>query len=218
MNSFLNLTQVVCVAIALSLFGCQADEGHAKADSAATAMEGMGGVVTTAKDSTLAVGKSLNAVVASAKTDPVTAFTQLKSDIASMKSAREALYGRDEAFKAKGATYLAEWEKSNATITDPDLKKIGDERRVSLQEVLASVDQPMSEVRTSLDPFIASCDDLQKFLANDLTPASIGAVEGKAKSGAKQASKIGGMLDDLEKALSKAAPKFKVAKPPTPAK
>jgi hypothetical protein len=218
MKSFLNLTQVVCVAVTLSLFGCKSNEGHDKANSAATAMEGMGGVVTTAKDSTLAVGKSLKAMVASAKTDPVTAFTQLKTDIAAMKSAREALYSRDDAFKAQGASYLTDWEKSNATITDPDLKKIGDERRATLQEVLASVDKPMAEVRTSLDPFVASCEDLQKFLANDLTPASIGAVEDKAKSGAKQSAKIADTLGDLESALAKAAPKFKVAKPPPPAK
>jgi hypothetical protein len=209
--------QLACVVLPLALTGCKSSDAHTRADSTASTMDTMGGVVATAKANSLAVGKSLQAVIDNARTDPAAAFSKFKADLAAAKSSRDALYSRDAGLQSQGNSYLAEWEKSNAAIVDPDLKKLGEGRRNELQTTLADVAKPMNALRASLDPFLASAQDLQTYLSSDLTPASLDAVSGKAGKCSKEAKSLEGLFDNLESALTKAAPKFKVAKPPPPA-
>jgi len=216
MNTVIHLARAACVVLALSLCACKSGDSHSRADSTASSMDQMGGVVTKARASAEAVGTSLKAVVETADSDPAPAFAQFKRDLATMKSSRDDLYARDSSVQSQGRAYLAEWEKSNATITDPELKETAEARRLKLQEALASIEEPMVALRAGLDPVMASLEDLQKVLAADLTPAGIDAVASKAKSARGKASDLEDLFDDVDSALKKVAPQFKTAKPPPP--
>lgn len=217
MKTLIRFVHAVCVVLAVSLCACKSGDSHSRAESTAATMDQMGGVVAKARASAEAVGKSLRSVVDTADSDPAPAFAQFKRDLESMKSSRDDLYARDRSVQSQGRAYLAEWEKSNATIEDAELKETAEERRMKLQEALASLEKPMGALRAGLDPVLSSLEDLRKVLAADLTPAGIDAVASKAKSARSRAADLEELFDDLDSALKKVAPQFKLAKPPTAA-
>lgn len=214
MKRNLSLASLALLVVTLSLLGCTSGAAHTRGDSTSSSLDSMAGLAAKARSSSLEAGSTLQAVIDSARTDPASAFTKFKDQVAALKSSRDALYSKDAALKSLGSSYLAEWEKNNATIADADLKQVGEQRRADLQAALADVDKPMTALRTRLDSFVAGVEDMQKYLSSDLTPAGIDAVSGKAKKFGKEAKGLEDLFEDLESALNKAAPKFKVAKPP----
>jgi chromosome segregation ATPase len=195
--------------------GCKS-EGHQQADSTAMHMDDMRASVVALKGEVDAVATSLAKVVEQADVDPKAPFEQYTKNVSAMQDRLDRAESNLKSMKEQGQAYFAEWQKQNATISDPDLKKQADERREKLSKAIAEVSEAMQAASTELKPYSKESGDVQTYLKNDLTPAGVKSVKDKSKQMGKDAKSIGKKLDDVVEALEKGAPEFKTAKPPPP--
>ena len=216
MKIYTALVLVALFSAAPALVSCRASSGHEKADSTAMHMDELNAAVAAAKAKIHASAASLAAVVEQAEHDPATPFAQYKKDVAAVEGAAEQCKANLQALQSQGQTYVAEWEKQAATITDPELKRIADERRAKLAQAIEAVAAAMQTAAAELSPYRTQLKDMDTYLSNDLTPAGIHSVSDRSKRMSKEADSICEKLDAVAEAVAKNAPQFKTAKPPPP--
>jgi archaellum component FlaC len=118
--------------------------------------------------------------------------------------------------RANGDAYFAEWEKSAATITNEDIKKISDQRRAELQKSYKDLQNTMTTVAADAKPLREQLISLREYYLQDLTEKGIEATKtpiSNAKSASTKVTKgIKTVLDEVDKV----ATQLKVATPPPP--
>jgi chromosome segregation ATPase len=88
------------------------------------------------------------------------------------QAARERLH---EITQAKEA-YIVSWEQDMAKIENPDIRAKAHQRRRNVAAELEDLRGAAARVTRAYEPFVADLNDVQVFLANDLTAASIDAI------------------------------------------
>lgn len=212
-----NKLTALAIAAALSLGAACKSAGHDKSDTTARHMDDLRMSVETLKTNVDSAATSLWTVVEKREVDPKPPFDQYKKDVSAVVGFLSRAESNLKAVRAEGQAYFAEWEKQAAAIQDPELKEASEARRAKLTEALEEIGKAMDAARTELAPFVATIQDVQTYLSNDLTPAGVDSIEGKAKKLRKDAESIGEKLDDVVEAVEEGSPAFKTAKPPPPA-
>jgi len=139
--------------------------------------------VKKAVDATLA---SLDKIVASATTNPRNAFKSFDSSIPKIDSAAAKAKKRADDMKARGKEYFDKWEKDLAGVSDPEIRKLAEERKAKLQTAFANIKTTMEPARDQFTAWLAPLKDLQKYLGQDLTIGGIDAAKdliAKSKAG-----------------------------------
>jgi len=215
MKTYTSLALVVLLSASPSFVACQSS-GHEQAESTGMHMDELNASVAAAKAKIHACAESLAAVVEKGDLDPAPSFAQYKKDVAAVEAAASQSDSNLKSLQSKGQTYMAAWEKQAATITDPDLKKLAEERRAKLSQAVTAVAEAMQAAQAEIGPYRTQIKDMETYLSNDLTPAGISSIKDKSKQITKSSNSIGEALDKVAEALSKGAPQFKTAKPPPP--
>lgn len=205
---------VILAALAVGS-GCQTS-GHRQADSTAMRMDDLRGAVAALKEKAHACATSLTNVVETREVDPVPAFDAYQKNVDAFVSWVSKAESELKSMKAEGQKYFAAWEQQTASIQDPDLKETAEKRRARLGKAVDEVSTKMDAARAELTPFMASIQDVEKYLSSDLTPSGIDSISSKAKKVGKDADSLGEALDEVVEALDEGAPEFKTAKPPPP--
>jgi hypothetical protein len=87
--------------------------------------------------------------------------------------------------KAKGQAYFKDWEKELAEVSNPEVRKLAQERKAKLQATFDSIKTFMEPARDQFNTWLANLKDLQTYLNNDLTIGGIDAAKeliGKTKT------------------------------------
>jgi chromosome segregation ATPase len=215
MNNALRSLATLPALIALVwLQGC-ASEGHDKANDTATKMSSLRSAIVATKDQVNAVSASLTELTKE-NVDSKTAFGQFTKSTDKLadetKKTTEIL--RD--LRAQGAAYFAEWQKQNAAITDPDIKKAADERRADLTKSLEGVTKSMDEAAALYPPYLSRIQDAKTFMSNDLTKNGIKTISSTLEHLVKEGGEVSKALDSVVKNLDATIPAFQAAKPPPP--
>lgn len=130
--------------------------------------------VTSQVDATNA---SLQEVISPNQTDLKKAFEKYKTEVDTMERLGKQLDQDSADMKARGQNYFSEWEKQEATYSNPQIRQLSDERRIQLRDVFARIPEASSGVRQSLHSYLADIKDIRKYLSNDLTPQGVEAIE-----------------------------------------
>jgi hypothetical protein len=154
------------------------------------------------------------------------AFDKFTSELSNTQSMAADIRSRADAMKARGAEHLAAWEAEMATISNPQIRALSEERRRAVREKIDSLAGNMRGARESFQPFMKDLEDIQKMLSNDLTgtgvatikPIADGAIVHKDKV-QQHLSAVTKELDEIATALSagSAAPAPASAPAPAPA-
>jgi hypothetical protein len=125
-------------------------------------------------DATLA---SLDKIVAQATVDPRKAFKEFEKNVPRIDSAAGKARKRAADMKEKGKDYFSKWEKELAAVNDPAIRKLAEERKVTLQAAFNNIRNSMEPARDQFNAWLLNLKDLQKYLNNDLTIGGIDAVK-----------------------------------------
>jgi len=125
-------------------------------------------------DATLA---SLDKIVAQATVDPRKAFKEFEKNVPRIDSAAGKARKRAADMKEKGKDYFSKWEKELAAVNDPDIRKLAEERKVTLQAAFNNIRNSMEPARDQFNAWLLNLKDLQKYLNNDLTIGGINAAK-----------------------------------------
>jgi chromosome segregation ATPase len=170
---------------------------------------------TTQLDATTA---SLDELLKSASSDPKSAFTKFSGNVDALFKADDAVRGTSNDMKSRGEAYFSEWEKSSSGITNEDVRKIADSRRVELQKEYKELQTEMATVATDSAALRGQIDSLRKYYSQDLTEKGIDASKGLVGNTKSAASKVQKGIKSVLEEVDKVAEQLKVAAPPPPPK
>lgn len=148
--------------------------------------------VKKAVDATMA---ALDKVVAQATVDPRKAFKAFDSAVPKIDSAAAKAKKRAEDMKASGKKYFETWEKEIASVNDPDIRKLAEERRAKLQASFGNIKTTMEPARDQFNTWLADLKDLQKYLSQDLTIGGIDAAKDLIAKSKKNGVAVQQLLD-----------------------
>jgi chromosome segregation ATPase len=201
--------------LALVMFQSCATEGHDRANDTANKMTSLRTAIVATRDQVGVVSTSLTELTKE-NVDAKTAFNSFSA--ASDKLNEETKKTQDilRDLRAQGAAYFAEWQKQNAAITDPDIKKAADERRAEMTKNLDGVTKSMDEAAALYPPYLARIQDAKTFMSNDLTKNGIKTIDSTLNHLVKEGSEVQKALDSVVKNLDATIPTFQAAKAPAP--
>lgn len=152
--------------------------------------------VKKAVDTSLA---SLSQVVASAAENPRKPYEKFADSVDKIDAATAKARKRSEEMKERGQAYFKQWEKELSELTDPDVRKLADERKTKLQATFGQIRTAMEPARDQFNAWLADLKDLQKFLANDLT---IGGIDSAKELIAKTKTEGAAVQQTLDKVIA----------------
>ena len=125
-------------------------------------------------DTTLA---ALDKIVAQATVDPRKAFKEFDKSIPEIDSAAKKARKRADDMRERGKEYFDKWEKDLASVNDPEIRKLAEERKAKLQATFAKIKTSLEPARDQFTAWLANLKDLQRYLSQDLTISGIDAAK-----------------------------------------
>jgi ribosome-associated translation inhibitor RaiA len=160
--------------------------GYKLADKTGMSIAEFRDEIVNVKEEVDATMTALDKVVTTATTDPRKAFADFDKAVPRIDGAAKKAKKRAEDMKARGAAYFKDWEKELGEVSNPEIRKLSEERKAKLQEVFSSIRTVMEPARDQFNAWLSDLKDLQTHLNNDLTIGGIDAAKdliAKAKTG-----------------------------------
>jgi uncharacterized phage infection (PIP) family protein YhgE len=212
----LALLPLIAFVAAAALQSC-ASSGHDQATETASKMTDLRTAVVMTKEAIVPVSASLTDLLKD-NTDAKSAYDRFVKSSDALVDATKKTQTVLGDIRAQGSAYFAEWEKQNAAITDPGIKKASDERRADLSKKLDGLTKEMSDVAATYPPYLQRIKDARTFLSNDLTKAGIKSMDSTISHLINEGGEVSKALDGVIKELDATIPAFQAQKPPPPPK
>lgn len=151
--------------------------GYKQADETGASIAEFRDEIVTIKKAVDATMNALDKIVTTATTDPRPAFKEFDKAVPKVDSAAKKAKKRAEDMKARGQDYFKQWEKELATVNNPEIRKLAEQRKADLQATFGSIRTFMEPARDQFNSWLADLKDLQKYLSNDLTIGGVDAAK-----------------------------------------
>jgi hypothetical protein len=152
---------------------------------------------------------ALKALTAQKKGDLKQTYDLFAAEVKQTQAAADYTAARAKSMESASKDYFGTWQTEVSGIANESLRKKAQKR---LDSVRSSYDKVIASLRTSADkfkPFLADLGDVQKALANDVTPGGVKAIRGvasdaefKMKGVRRTIADALEELEKMEKALS----------------
>jgi hypothetical protein len=166
------------LAAALLMNACGTTSGYKQADKTGAGIAEFRDEIVNGKKAIDATMKSLSDIAATANTNPRKAFEQYSKDVANLESTAAKIRKRAQDMKVQGQAYFKKWEQELATVNNPEIRALAEQRKAKLQETFDSIRKYTEPLKAQFDPWMSDLKDLQKYLGNDLTIAGVDAAKG----------------------------------------
>lgn len=166
------------LAIALFTSACASSSGYKQADKTGAGIAEFREEITNGKTAVDTTVASLGAIATSAHTDPRKAFEQFSDDVKDLESTANKIRKRAQDMKDQGAKYFEKWQAELATISNPDVRALAEQRKTKLQAAFDNIRVLSEPLKASFDPWLSDLKDLQTYLGNDLTVKGVDAAKG----------------------------------------
>ncbi len=179
------------LAIAVFTSAC-ATSGYKQADKTGAGIAEFRDEITNGKAAVDTTVASLGAIATSANTDPRKAFEQYSDDVKDLESTANKIRKRAQDMKEQGAKYFERWQAELATINNPDVRALAEQRKAKLQAAFDNIRTHSEPLKAAFDPWMSDLKDLQKYLSNDLTVNGVDAAKSlftKAGAGGREVQK-----------------------------
>ena len=185
------------LAAAWVLAGCASSSGYKQADKTGQGIADFHQEVVNLKDAVDSTLGLLDETTETAATDPRKAFEAFSKSIARVESARAKADKRAAAMRAAGDAYFDQWEAQLASINNPDIRKLAEERKAKLNEIFSKLPPLLEQAKAGFDPFLSDLRDLRNFLSQDLTVAGVDAAKDIIKKTREHGDTLQESLDEL---------------------
>jgi hypothetical protein len=121
--------------------------------------------------------KSLQALVTPDSPDLVKAFDVYSKNLVNLENQGTIVLKREAEMNANSQNYFSEWQKQGDTYSNPQIRALSEERRVKLAKIYAEVPAADAGIKDAYLAYLANLKEIQKYLATDLTPSAILAID-----------------------------------------
>lgn len=175
-NKRLNQTLVLMAATAAAgwlLAGCGTTRGYKQADKTGEGIASFRDEVLNGKKAIDQTMASLDAIAASAATNPRKAYEQYNKSVANLESTAEKVKKRRQDMQEQGQAYFAQWEQELQQVKNPEIRKLAAERKAKLKETFENIKNVMDPLKAQFGPWMSDLKDLDTYLGNDLTVTGV---------------------------------------------
>ena len=116
---------------------------------------------------------SLEDLIKPTQTDVKKAQGVYTDNVVKMEKLGKRLETHTDNMRTRGNDYFMEWESS---YTNPEIRELSERRRIEMREVYAKIPEASIGVKGALKSYLTDIREIQKYLANDLTPQGIAAI------------------------------------------
>jgi hypothetical protein len=147
-----------------------------------------------------ATNDSLRALT-SGSGDLRSAFNKYSDNVKKMQDISKNARQRAAAMREKTDAYTQAWQKELEGITDAELRKASEERAAAAKKEFEKVRSVAQEARAAYEPYMQGLQDVEKFLANDLTAGGVASARTKADETIRAGDTLQARLTALEAEL-----------------
>jgi predicted nucleic acid-binding Zn-ribbon protein len=140
---------------------------------------------------------SLDAIAASATTDPRPAFEQYSKDVSELESTANSIRKRGDDMRAKGQAYFAQWQEQLAQVKNPEIQQLAKQRQEKLKAAFDNIKTVAEPLKTQFEPWMSNLKDLKTYLSNDLTVNGVDAAKSLFKQTHDQGQEVQKSMDAL---------------------
>ena len=144
-------------------------------------------------------------------------FTQFTKEVAEVNAGGKRARARAQDMRERGRQYVTNWEKEMDQISNPELKAGAQQRRASVKQNYDSITAAAQTARDAYDPYLRDLQDIQRALANDLTPAGVDAAKPAIDKAKANGETLQQRLDALIARLDEVGGSMSSAGSPQPA-
>jgi len=167
----------VALAVGLALLaGCASGGGRTKPSETA---------IASMKETRDELGRTQGLVdktqqaltqLAAAQGDVRPPYQAFARAVADLRSSADRARRDAEAMQERGRDYLASWEKEMAQVSDPQMRAGAAERQAAVRATYREIADTNRDTRASYESYMKKLQEIQKALANDLTPGGVDTV------------------------------------------
>jgi hypothetical protein len=185
------------VAATLLVTGCGTTSGYKQADKTGAGIAEFRDEIVKGKAAIDATMKSLGDIASTANTDPRKAFEQYSKDVANLDSTAAKIRKRGQDMKEQGQAYFKQWEQQMASVQNPEIRTLAEQRKAKLQETFDKIKLLTEPLKAQFDPWMSDLKDLQKYLSNDLTVAGVDAAKPQFTKTQTEGVEVQKLIDGL---------------------
>lgn len=120
---------------------------------------------------------SLNDLVSHPQPDLRAQYTTFSTAVNALSATAKDVAAKNDAMKAQGTAYFAEWDNENATMRNENIRERSEARQAEVAGHFARIGHQYDDARAAFTPFMSDLKDVQTFLSNDLTTGGLAAVK-----------------------------------------
>jgi chromosome segregation ATPase len=199
------LISAACLALPIAMpAGCASSEteGEKQTAQAATSLKDLRASLVKTNDQLSATLASLNALATQSEGDLKPAYKKYSEGVAKTKSDAAAARARADDMKARTEEYAAQWAEASSDLS-PELKAKADARRATVRERFGKIQTAATATKDAFDPLMLHLEEIQKYLANDLTFGGIGTlgdvIQKTNAEGADVQARVSELIAELDK-------------------
>lgn len=143
-------------------------------------------VASTVRDAASEVGEtsgrldvalnSLNNLINTPASDLRPQFRAFSENLTRLQSSATTMRSAADDMQSRGDAYFANWDAELARVQNEDIRSRSVERRREVAQAFTRVRESYTEARDRFSPLLATLQDIQTALSNDLTSAGIAAI------------------------------------------
>ena len=195
------------VLVALAVAGCSSNKGP---ERTAKAVESFKDTRKHLADASKQVGATNDSLrkLSSGTGDLRPLFDKYAANVKRTQDMADGARKRADEMRARTDAYTKQWQKELSAITDEQLRTQSQQRVAAAEADFAKVRSAAAEVKAAYQPYKQGLNDVQQFLANDLTAAGVQSVRTKADDTVRRGETLQQRIVDLERELDTLAGKW----------
>jgi len=130
---------------------------------------------------------SLQALMRAEQADLKKAYGVYAADVKRTEALAKQLYGHTEKMTTFRDEYFLGWERS---YTNADIRELSEQRSIKLREVYAQIPAASVGVRGALEAYVTDISEIDRYLANDLTPRAVQGIEPISRKAVKDGERV----------------------------
>ena len=197
-----SLTLASTLTLVALLSGC-ATSGYKQAQKAQDRVEKTRRELLYAKHQIAVMVQTLNALTTADGNGISKAYREFVKEIGRTETQAARVRRRADTMERDGDAYFASWELDQETLRNPELQNRSEMRRAELVRQTRQAAVSMQAAKVAFNPLMTDLDDIEAYLGNELTPASVASISDMIRRANLDAKAVLAKIDRIDADLQR---------------
>jgi tetrahydromethanopterin S-methyltransferase subunit B len=192
----------VVAFVALVAAACASKSGVSRTDDLMNALDNLNKSSVTARADIDKVAGTLKTIEKGGIKDPRGLFAQFQAEVGKVAGSKAAVESGGASVRSAMDAHFAAWEKDANEMQNAEIRAASMKRRDEARKTMSSLEPSISKAKTVYDGYVATLNDIEKFLAADLSPGGVSAAEDSIEKATDDGENVQEALEKLEELVT----------------